>query len=337
MRCLLAVIAVSAAPLWPFAAEQPLWPVPGDAFAQGRPYAEFVQPTASGDPESALFGCVRSNGSRFHEALDLAPVSPRRRGEATDPVAAVHAGVVRHVNRIAGNSSFGRYVVLEHPELTLPVYTLYAHLARIPEALQPGARVEAGQELGTMGRSAGGYTIPQARAHLHLEVGLRLSASFESWYQRQGYDSANHHGEFNGMNLLGWDPLDYFEAFRDGRVDSVLAYLETIPPAVLLHVRRTGVPDFLQRYPQLWLDGCAPAERAGWEVALSAWGLPLSFKPLAAAELRGTSREGDIAVLAVDREALRQYACRSIVTADAEAVGLDSGGRQVLELLFEAN
>jgi peptidoglycan LD-endopeptidase LytH len=311
-----------------------VWPVPGDAFAAGRPFAEFVQPTASGEPESALFGCVRSEGNRFHEGLDLAPVLARRRGEASDPVGAIHDGVVVHINAVAGNSSYGRYVVLEHPDLAPGLYSLYAHLASVTDGLRPGARLSAGAPLGIMGRSAGGYTIPRARAHLHLEVGLRLSDSFDAWFDRQGYKSPNHHGNFNGMNLMGWDPLDYFSAFRDGRARSPLEYLESIPPAVLLHIRTGRLPDFLRRYPQLWLDGCPEDQRAGWEVVLSAWGLPLSLKPLRAGELRGAPGAGDISVLAIDREALSAYACRRIVTVENDVVRLDAGGRQLLEILF---
>ena len=210
--------------------EKPLWPLPGEAFSDGQSHVQFVQPTVSGEPTSALFGCVRNDGHRFHEGLDLAPVQARRRGEATDPVMAIHPGVVAHINRIAGNSGYGRYVVLEHPALNPAIYSLYAHLATIPSSLEIGNTVEEGERIGVMGRSAGGYVIPRERAHLHLEVGLRLSSGFEEWYQRQNYTSRNHHGDFNGINLLGWDSLDYFTAFRDGLVDSVMSYFESIPP-----------------------------------------------------------------------------------------------------------
>jgi murein DD-endopeptidase MepM/ murein hydrolase activator NlpD len=327
---LLAAVTVSGMAV----AEAPLWPLPEDPIATARPYVSFLQPTVSGKPESALFGCVRTDGKRFHEAADLAPVLPRKRGEATDPVTAIHDGVVAHVSRVSGNSSYGRYVVLEHPGLDLSIFSLYSHLASVEGDLAPGDPVKAGERLGIMGRSAGGYTIPRERAHLHLEIGLRLSGDFEQWYRRQSYDSPNKHGNFNGMNLIGWDPIAYFEAFRDGKARSALEFLEQLPPAVMVHVYSPRRPDFAGRYPELVLPGCPPGEQAGWEVLLSPWGLPLSLKPLARDELKGVSKEGDISIVGVDRKALGAFACRRIISESNGKVSLGRGGQTVMEILF---
>jgi hypothetical protein len=46
--------------------------------------------------------------------------------------------VVRHINRKAGASNYGRYIVLEHPAESPPVYTLYAHLAEVAPGVAPG-------------------------------------------------------------------------------------------------------------------------------------------------------------------------------------------------------
>lgn len=315
-------------------ASPPVWPVGGTGFEDGRPPGSYVQPTRVGSTESALFGCVRNDGRRFHEAIDIGPVQPLRKGEATDPVLAAHAGTVVHVNRIAGNSSYGRYVVLEHPGLHPAVYTLYAHLSRIPESLRPGVSLRAGDILGTMGRSAGGYVIPRSQAHLHFEVGLRLSDDFQTWYDRQGYDSGNHHGNYNGMNLVGWDPLDYAVAFRDGRVSSTLEYLGQLPPAAVIHVRTTRRPDFLERYPELELPGVPPGEQAGWEIHFSAWGLPLAFRAVGEAGLRGLAAAGGIRVVAVNANLLEDFACRDLIGQKGGQPVLGSGGRRILELLF---
>lgn len=312
----------------------PLWPTPGTAFTDGRPYADFVQATASGEPESALFGCVRNNGNRFHEALDIAPVLPRRKGEATDPVTAIHDGTVAHISKVAGNSSYGRYVVIEHDGLVPAIYSLYAHLASIPDNLAVGDRVTAGAILGVMGRSAAGYTIPRSRAHLHLEIGLRLSDGFQSWYDRQAYTSPNFHGAYNGINLVGMDPLAYFRAFRDHEAASTLDYFNRIRPAVLLHVRSLMVPDFLRRYPSLLLEGSPEEARQGWEVALSAWGMPISFRALQEGELRGVASEGQISVVAVDQEQLKKFDCRDLVVTRGGRVLLGDGSRRIMELLF---
>jgi hypothetical protein len=332
---LLVVIAVLTVPGLQLSAATPLWPLQGDAPKDYGDTASFLQPTASGMPESALFGCVRNNGNRFHEAIDIAPVQPRRKGEATDPVAAVFDGLVMHINRVAGNSSYGRYVVLEHPGIEPALYTLYAHLSSITDTLKIGDRIQAGELIGIMGRSAGGYSIPRNRAHLHLETGLRLTDDFEDWYQRQRYSSENQHGDYNGMNLVGWDPLDFLSAFRDGRVETVLEYIEQIPPAVMLHIRTRRYPDFLERYPQLKLDGVSGPDRAGWQVVLSGWGMPLSLKALSGDELRGVPEVGDISVVAINRDEVERYECRNIVSEKNNKWTIGRGGKQVLELLFK--
>lgn len=316
------------------ASQVPVWPVQDVQFSGAADYREFGQVTASGKAESALFGCVRTGGRQFHEAIDIAPVKPRKRGEATDPVLAIHDGIVRHISKVSGNSSYGRYVVLEHPGLDLVIYSLYSHLATINDEIQPGKAVRAGDVLGIMGRSAGGYTIPRERAHLHLEIGLRLSGEFENWYARQGYTTPNKHGNFNGINLIGLDPVDYFERFRIGQVASPLNYFETIPPAVVVHVYSNRRPDFLERYPELVIPGCEPDDQAGWEVILSAWGLPLSVKPVDRASLLGVRNYGDISVVGIDRTELSKYACRRIVQESKNKVVLGRGGQAIIEIMF---
>ena len=62
------------------AATELLWPLEENPVARGQSYTSYVQPTASGEAESALFGCVRNDGRRFHEAVDIATVQPRKKG-----------------------------------------------------------------------------------------------------------------------------------------------------------------------------------------------------------------------------------------------------------------
>ncbi len=51
------------------------WPTPNPAWAQGRPLEAYIQPTASGEINSGLFGGTRSGGRQFHEGIDLKPIS----------------------------------------------------------------------------------------------------------------------------------------------------------------------------------------------------------------------------------------------------------------------
>ena len=317
------------------AVSEPLWPLPGNGPFPDEPLRRHVQPTAAGTTESALFGCVRNNGRRFHEAVDLGPRLERKRGRATDPVRAVHSGRVVHLNRVAGNSSYGKYLVLEHPSLVPAVYTLYSHLAVLAKDLAEGDRVRAGERLGTMGNTAGGYRIPLARSHLHFEIGLRLSENFQDWYGRQRFGSENHHGNYNGMNLLGIDPLHYFRAFHRNEAGQPLHVLETLPVAAIVHVAVSRRPDFLRRYPSLELNGCAASERAGWSIHFTAWGLPVAFRGLTEEQLRGVRGGGEISVVAVDANEAGRYACRELVERnDRGRWRLGDGGRRVMELLF---
>ncbi len=213
--------------------------------------AEWAQATASGRLESALFGCTRNGGTRFHEGIDIGPVAPRtRQGEATDTVVAILPGRVLGVNAIAGQSGYGRYVVIEHEGLDVAIYSLYAHLASIANGLAAGDMVSAGQPLGVMGRSAS-YSIPTSRAHLHFEVGLRKSDAFQSWFDRQNLGSPNHFGLHNGVNLTGFDPLPFFHAARAGQLTTARDYLQSLPVAFTLRVATNRVPDFVRRYPAL--------------------------------------------------------------------------------------
>lgn len=307
-----------------------VWPTPNPAFAENKGPADFAQPTQSGEITSGLFGSVRSGGRQFHEGLDIRPLARDAKGEALDPVGAALAGVVRHVSARAGASSYGRYVVLEHPEQSPPVYTLYAHLAAIEPGVAPGRTMKAGERIGTMGRSAGGYTIPKERAHLHFEIGLRMTDSFASWYKRRGFGSPNEHGLYNGMNLMGVDPLDVFARRRAGGLTSLDQVFRELPSAVTLRIAETDTPDFVRRYPSL-VSGAGPG--GGWEIDFSATGVPVRWRRLPAAEFAGW-KAGEARVLSCDKDLLSKNRGRDLVDTKR---GSDVPGedlRTVLEQLF---
>lgn len=309
------------------------WPTPNTAFRDGKPIEAYVQPTVSGLVTSGLFGCVRSDGTQFHEGLDLYPIARDRAGEATDKIFAVLPGVVRYINLRVGDSSYGRYLVLEHPEYTPAIYTLYAHLAAVAPGLKEGDRVASGQAIATMGRSAGGYSIPKERAHLHFEFGIRLTNAFQPWYEFKKFGSPNKHGLWNGMNLMGFDPLDFFERFRAREVNNFQEYFARMKPAVRVRVVSRVVPDYVERYPSL-LTAPVPAEGvAGWEVAFNETGLPMAWTPLGAADVTGL-RAGWPQVVEVDEERVRAGRCRSLVTRRRTGYIPGSDLENVLQMLF---
>lgn len=288
------------------------WPTANTAYLEGKPIDAYVQPTASGEATSGLFGCARSGGGQFHEGVDLKPISRDRRGEPTDDVFATMAGVVRHVNLRAGESSYGRYVVLEHPDLKPAVYTLYAHLSAVEAGLKPGDKVERGQKIATMGHSSGGYVIPRERAHLHYEIGLVATRQFQSWYEWKKFGSPNEQGIYNGMNLMGVNPVDFFNEFRARRVDNFAEYFARLPMVARVRIATERVPDFVLRYPELLTEEVPAAGVAGWEIKVNATGLPFAWTPLRAADVIGL-RANQVVIADVDADALKRYRCKSIV------------------------
>lgn len=309
------------------------WPTPNTAYLEGKPYEAYVQPTVSGEVESGLFGCVRSGGTQFHEGIDLKPLSRDRRGEPTDPVFATMAGVVRHINARAADSSYGRYIVIEHTELKPAVLTLYAHLGAIEPGLKPGDPVTLGQAIGTMGRSAGGYTIPKERAHLHYEIGLMMTHRFQSWYDWKKFGSPNKQGLYNGMNLMGIDALDFFNAFRARRVDNFQDYFARMTPVATVRVAKHETPDFVLRYPELLAAEPPMSGVAGWEIKVNETALPFSWKPLGAADVAGM-RDGEVRLSDVDADALRRFRGKSIAVSRKDGYKAGRDLETMLQLVF---
>lgn len=310
-----------------------VWPTPSTAWADGKPRSTYLQHAGSGDPESGAFGGVRSGGTQFHEGIDIPPVARDRRGEARDEIFAAMAGVVRYINPTAGDSSYGRYVVLEHPDFAPGVFTLYAHLARVSPGLRAGQRVAAGATLGIMGHSSGGYSIPRSRAHLHFEVGVALTTKFQAWYDRQRFGSKNEHGMWNGMNLLGIDPLDLFNQWRARRVTTLLEYFQRLQPVVTVRIATLRRPDFVERYPALLTKPLPLGPVAGWEIQFNWSGVPFAWTPLTSAEVAGLQHERP-RIVAVDAETEKRQRSRSLAVNRRGTWSVGKDLEQVLELLF---
>ena len=261
------------------------WPTPNPAWAEGKSIGDFVQHAGSGDPVSGTFGGVRNGGVQFHEGLDISALVRDRRGEPVDQVMAVMAGVVRHISANPGGSSYGRYVILEHPEVSPAVYTLYAHLARIAPGLSVGGRINRSQPLGTMGHSSGATPIPVIRSHVHFEIGVMVTNDFQSWYQRKKFGSHNEHGVWNGMNLMGIDPLEFFNQWRTRKINSVQDYFSNMETAVRVRIATRRTPDFVLRYPSLVTKALPMGPVAGWEIQFNWTGVPFAWTPLTTTEV----------------------------------------------------
>ena len=264
-----------------------------------------LQPTGSGRLESAKFGSTRTSArgtAAFHEGVDIAATRRDRKGEPTDPVCAVAEGRVAFVNSAAGNSSYGKYVIIEHPDPSLgliekrdgttepaTVYTLYGHLADIRFGVRPGHRVAPGDEIGTLGHTSNTLPpIPRDRSHLHWEIGVLLNARYEIKHRAEKLKP--DFGNYNGGNLFAFDPLDFYAAHMRDPGLTMATYLASVPPAceVLL---RGKTPDYFRRFPALWKG--APHDGGPIHLALSESGAPLSGRNATPAEvaLLGNQRQ----------------------------------------------
>lgn len=314
---LLCLCAASAAP-----ATEVVWPTSMDRSLLRSP-EDYLQPTESRRLESGAFGMVRDDGHRFHEGLDIRPAGRTKTGEPTDLVFSAMEGVVAYVNPRL-NGAYGRYVVMLHPRAEVPVYTLYAHLASLQPGLKAGQTLAAGKVLGVMGHSSTSETaIPKERAHLHFEVGLMLSERFQAWYDADADNRGvpNHHGLFNGQNLIGFDPtLLLARSSADVR-----ALLRDQPVALAITLRPKRTPDFLTRYPAL-LKGGDSATAAGWYVEFSWQGMPIGWTALPPGDPR--LRPGPWSLYGVKDQFRPQLIQRRMLTANGKAAG-DTLIRQV--------
>jgi murein DD-endopeptidase MepM/ murein hydrolase activator NlpD len=309
------------------------WPTPNPAWAEGKSIGDFVQHAGSGDPVSGTFGGVRNGGVKFHEGLDISALARDRRGEPTDHVMAAMAGVVRHISANPGGSNYGRYVVLEHPEVSPPVYTLYAHLARIAPGLAVGGRVARSQVLGTMGHSSGATPIPVARSHVHFEIGVMMTRDFQSWYERRKFGSRNEHGPWNGMNLMGLDPLDFFNQWRTRKITTVQDYFSKQETAVKVRIATRRTPDFVLRYPSLLTKPLPLGPVAGWEIQFNWTGLPFAWTPLNSTEVVALPFE-QARLTEVNAELEKRQRSRSLAVNRRGVWAADKDLETVLQLLF---
>lgn len=294
------------------------------------PVAETIQDTGTGNPQSGLFGTVRTGDSglgQFHEGIDIRAIKRDRRGNALDKVYAVSDGRVAYVSRIAGNSNYGKYVVLLHPDPVGDVYTLYAHLADVEAKILPGMEVTAGQTLGQMGHTSSSG-IPAERAHLHFEIGLVVNARFGDWYRAKKMKP--DHGAWHGWNLLGVEPLTAFRFAREhGRMDFG-GVLKSTPVAFTVAIKAAQPPDFFRRHPALWSG--PPFDGTAFVVNANENGTPLSGRN-ATTDEKTRLGKASVIVLAANADTLARNG-RRLVLQSGGTWRIGSNGNEWLEVLL---
>jgi murein DD-endopeptidase MepM/ murein hydrolase activator NlpD len=294
---------------------------------------KFLAPTAPDKPwTSGSFGCVRTDryGPRMHEGLDIRSLQHDRRGEPTDPVMATADGTVVYFSKKSGLSNYGNYIVVRHIVDGLEIYSLYAHLSEVRPNLVIGQNVKAGEVIATMGRTSTAEVITKDRAHVHFELNVLINDNFAAWFKKNSAGERNDHGEWNGQNLNGLDPLEILLAERGGKF-SVLNFLRSQTELCRVLVRATNFL-YLKRYAPLVLKNPRAEKEgvAGYEIALNYNGVAFALMPRAASEIKGAAK---LQLLSVNEKEQRAHPCRKLVAQRGGRWQLTDKGVRELSLL----
>ncbi len=212
--------------------------------------------------------------TRFHEGVDIQPLYRDRQGEPLDTVRTIDDGTVVYVNPIAGASSYGKYVVVEHWWSDAPFYSLYAHLGDVN--VREGQHVSQGDRLGRVGYTGRG--INKRRAHLHFEINMLLNSEYDRWHA-ETYRSNNRHGIYNGINLAGLDVADLYRRLSLDPDLTIEQFVKAKPAFYGVIIPNQAIPDLLLRYPWL-LEDQSPAldDPPAWELQFTASGFPVGIR-----------------------------------------------------------
>jgi murein DD-endopeptidase MepM/ murein hydrolase activator NlpD len=309
------------------------FPTANHALYQPGAELKFFAPTAPDKPwMSGAFGCVRDNGTRMHEGLDIRSLQHDRHGEPTDPVGATAEGTVVYFSKKAGLSNYGNYVVIRHIIEGLEIYSLYGHLSQVEPGLTLGEQVKAGQIIGIMGRTSTAEVITKDRAHVHFELNVLVNDRFAEWYKKTSPGQRNYQGEWNGQNLNGLDDRLILLAERnEGSHFSLLNFIRSQTGLCRVLVRATNFP-YLRRYAALVVPN-PRAERegvAGYEIALNYNGVAFALMPRAESEIKSRAK---FQLLAVNEGEARANSCRRLVIERGGHWELGPRGIEELEKL----
>ncbi|BCU78976.1 M23 family metallopeptidase [Luteolibacter sp. LG18] len=281
--------------------------------------------------EGGGYGFVRNpariNGEvvmcKFHEGIDIAPMERDKAGNPLDIVNSISDGTVAYISPAAGGSNYGKYVVVEHNWDHTAVYSIYAHLSEI--TCKPGDPVKCGAPLGKMGFTGAG--IDRTRAHVHLEIVLKISDRYDDWNKAIG-GAKNVHGNFNGQNFTGVDAAKFFLERRSNPALTFNAFVASTPVHFRVTVPSKGIiPEFARRYNWM-LHGDADKAKS-WEISFSATGQPVSF----AASERVVP--GPIITYLTNASIPHQYLTRGLVKGDNGTGSLSASGKQLVALVSD--
>lgn len=264
----------------------PILPTENDALFRGKPDQFYMytdrdfEGVKSRPWQGGTYGFTRNPErfggqvvtTKFHEGIDIKPVRRDASGEPLDEVRAIESGRVVHVSNDARDSNYGKLAVIEHNVDGTPVFSIYAHLATVE--VRRGQDLAQGDRIGLLGYTGAG--INQRRAHLHLEIAILWNDQFESWHPLN-FPSANKHGLYNGINLMGLDVAEFYLQQRKNPALTLPQFVRAKKP--FFSVRLPESPGFQlpRRYP--WLLKGDPDGARSWVVAFTSAGFPISIVP----------------------------------------------------------
>ena len=182
-----------------------------------------------------------------------------------------------------------------------------------------------------MGRTSTAEVITKDRAHVHFELNVLVNDNFATWFKRNSTPGErNDHGEWNGQNLNGLDPLEIFLAERNGKFN-ILNFLRGQTELCRVLVRATNFP-YLKRYAPLVLSNPRAEKEgvAGYEIALNYNGVAFMLMPRAASEIKGAAK---FQLVSVNESEQRAHPCRKLVAQHGSRWQLTDKGIRELEML----
>ena len=309
-------------------------PTPNQAIFVPGTEADYFTPTIGRTWPSGTFGCVRSEGWQMHEGIDIKCTQRDANGEPIDPVSAAADGTITYINTKAGLSNYGNYIVMQHQVDGLTVYTLYAHLRALASGLSVGQVKKSGEIIATMGRTSNTRQgISRERAHLHFEICLLANQKFSAWYKKNLAGQRNHHGLWNGQNLIGIDPSKLFieqnKKMAKRQFFSLRQFIHSQPVLCRVLVKSPNF-QWAKRHPDLVNSNKPEKPIAGYEISLDPNGVPVTSTPRDASFF---SNDEPFKLLHVNPGVYKEFPCRKLIFKKGQRWILTAKGIQHLNLL----
>lgn len=155
-------------------------------------------------------------------------------------------------------------------------------------------------------------------------------SNFKAWYAAQKYKEKNFFGNYNGMNLQGFDPLEFYRAARSGKIGEGLSgYIKSLPTALVVRVYTRNIPDFVRNYPTL---ADVNGEDCGWDIHFTWYGLPKKFERIK--NPRVGAKGGEVEIVSYNPEEISRKCRRLIIVRDGQAPRLTKDLKNILNKIF---